>query len=100
MMREKQMSDRTGRKSCIGIGLKIGCVMAVMQIFFVVMAVTICVYMFRDLITRMQEERCVNGTDMLAYELIRVSEDEDINQILDEMKQRMGCEFKIGRAHV
>ena len=33
MMREKQMSDRTGRKSCIGIGLKIGCVMAVMQIF-------------------------------------------------------------------
>ncbi len=95
MMREKQMSDRTGRKSCIGIGLKIGCVMAVMQIFFVVMAVTICVYMFRDLITRMQEERCVNGTDMLAYELIRVSEDEDINQILDEMKQRMGCEFTI-----
>ena len=66
--------------------------MAAMQIFFVVMAVTICVYMFRDLITRMQEERCVNGTDMLAYELIKEPENEDINQILDEMKQR-NCFF-------
>ncbi len=95
MMKENQMSDSTKRKKCIGIGLKIGCVMAAMQIFFVVMAVTICVYMFRDLITRMQEERCVNGTDMLAYELIKEPENEDINQILDEMKQRMGCEFTI-----
>ncbi|HBV84743.1 MAG TPA: methyl-accepting chemotaxis protein [Lachnospiraceae bacterium] len=94
-MKENQMSDSTKRKKCIGIGLKIGCVMAAMQIFFVVMAVTICVYMFRDLITRMQEERCVNGTDMLAYELIKEPENEDINQILDEMKQRMGCEFTI-----
>lgn len=95
MMKENQMSDSTKRKKCIGIGLKIGCVMAAMQIFFVVMAVTICVYMFRDLITRMQEERCVNGTDMLVYELIKEPENEDINQILDEMKQRMGCEFTI-----
>ena len=95
MMKENQMSDSTKRKKCIGIGLKIGCVMAAMQIFFVVMAVTICVYMFRDLVTRMQEERCVNGTDMLAYELIKEPENEDINQILDEMKQRMGCEFTI-----
>ena len=40
------------------LGVKIGCVMAVMQIFFVVMAVTICVYMFRNLITGMQKESC------------------------------------------
>lgn len=95
MMNENQISEGAGRKRYIGLGLKIGCVMAVMQIFFVVMAVTICVYMFRDLITKMQEERCVNGTDMLAYELVRMSDDEDVNQILDEMKQRMGCEFTI-----
>ena len=77
------------------LGLKIGCVMAVMQIFFVVMAVTICVYMFRDLITKMQEERCVNGTDMLDYELGRISGSGDVNQLLDDLKQRMGCEFTI-----
>ena len=35
MMKENQMSDSTKRKKCIGIGLKIGCVMAAMQIFFV-----------------------------------------------------------------
>ncbi|MDE6363723.1 MAG: cache domain-containing protein, partial [Lachnospiraceae bacterium] len=94
-MRGFQMPNGTGRKGFMRLGMKIGCVMAVMQIFFVVMSVTVCVYMFRNLITGMQEERCVNGTDMLAYELERMSGSEDINEILDEMKQRMGCEFTI-----
>ncbi|MDE7185556.1 MAG: cache domain-containing protein [Lachnospiraceae bacterium] len=94
-MRGFQMTNGTGRKGFMRLGMKIGCVMAVMQIFFVVMSVTVCVYMFRNLITGMQEERCVNGTDMLAYELERMSGSEDINEILDEMKQRMGCEFTI-----
>lgn len=94
-MRENQFAEGTGHKRYIPLGLKIGCVMAVMQIFFVVMAVTICVYMFRNLITGMQEERCTNGTDMLEYELGRASDSADVNQMLDEMKQRMGCEFTI-----
>lgn len=94
-MRQFQMTNGTGRKGFKRLGTKISCVMAVMQIFFIVMSVTICVYMFRNLITGMQEERCVNGTDMLAYELDRMSGGEDINEILDEMKQRMGCEFTI-----
>ena len=63
-MRQNQIAEEPRRKKYMHLGLKIGCVMAVMQIFFVVMAVTICVYMFRDLITKMQEERCVNGTDI------------------------------------
>lgn len=94
-MRQFQMTNGTGRKGFMRLGTKISCVMAVMQIFFIVMSVTICVYMFRNLITGMQEERCVNGTNMLAYELDRMSGGEDINEILDEMKQRMGCEFTI-----
>lgn len=94
-MGQNQMAEGTGRRKYMRLGLKIGCVMAVMQIFFVVMAVTICVYMFRDLITRMQEERCVNGTDMLAYELDRIEDSGEINQMLDELKQRMDCEFTI-----
>ncbi len=94
-MRQNQIAEEPRRKKYMHLGLKIGCVMAVMQIFFVVMAVTICVYMFRDLITKMQEERCVNGTDMLDYELGRISGSGDVNQLLDDLKQRMGCEFTI-----
>lgn len=95
MMGKKQKTNGEKSGKYVGLGLKLGCVIAVMQIFFVVMSVTICVYMFRALITKMQEERCINGTNMLAYELDRVSDGEDVNQMLDEMKQRMGCEFTI-----
>ena len=94
-MSGNQMANGMRRKGFMRLGVKIGCVMAVMQIFFVVMAVTICVYMFRNLITGMQEESCVNGTNMLAYGLSMLSGSEDMNQILDEMKQKMGCEFTI-----
>ncbi len=94
-MENKQMQNGEKHRKYIGIGLKIGCVMAVMQIFFVVMALMICVYMFRDLITNMQKESCISGTDMLAYELDRTSDSTDLNQLLDELKQRMGFEFTI-----
>ena len=77
------------------IGLKIGCVAALMQVVSVVLAMTICVFMFNSLVTRMQEERCTNGTSVLAHELERLSGDEDPNQVLDNLKSRMNCEFTI-----
>ncbi len=95
MMGNNQMQNGEKNRKYMRLGLKIGLVVAAMQTFFIVMALSICVYMFRELITEMQEERCVNGTDMLAYELGKAAGSEDVNQILDEMKQRMGCEFTI-----
>lgn len=77
------------------IGGKIGCVVAFMQAFSGVLAMTICVYMFNSLITKMQEERCTNGTNMLAYELSRINGSDDANELLDGLKSRMGCEFTI-----
>ena len=50
------------------IGGKVGRVVAVMQVVSFVLAMTICVFMFKSLITRMQEERCTNGTNILARE--------------------------------
>ena len=94
-MGNNQMQNGEKNRKYMRLGLKIGLVVAAMQTFFIVMALSICVYMFRELITEMQEERCVNGTDMLAYELGKAAGSEDVNQILDEMKQRMGCEFTI-----
>ncbi len=77
------------------IGRKIGLVVVIMQMTSVILAMAVCVYMFNSLVTRMQEERCTNGTNVLAYELSRVSDGEDLNQLLDGLKSRMNCEFTI-----
>ncbi|MCI9169013.1 MAG: HAMP domain-containing protein [Dorea sp.] len=77
------------------IGGKVGRVVAVMQVVSFVLALTICVFMFKSLIKRMQEERCTNGTNILAHELERLSGGEDMNQLLDDLKSRMDCEFTI-----
>lgn len=79
-----------GKKRKSGrIGRRVGLVVAVMQVISIILAVVICVYMFRALITKMQTDRCTNGTNMLEHELSRVSEDDDMNEILDELKSRM-----------
>lgn len=51
--------------------------------------------MFNKLVRSMQTNVCTSGTNMLQHELERISEDEDINQVLDGLKERMGCEFTI-----
>lgn len=79
----------------LSIGIKVGSVVVAMQVLSVVLAMVISVFMFRNLIREMQKERCTNGTNMLARELGLVSGDEDMNAILDELKELMGCEFTI-----
>ena len=77
------------------IGKKIGKVVVIMQIISVVFAVGICVIMFRSLASGMLEQRCTNGTNMLNYVLSQSGGTNDINQLLDELKSRMGCEFTV-----
>ena len=77
------------------IGLKIGGVVVILQMFSVLLVMLVCIFMYNSLITKMQKVRCTNGTNMLAYELGRVSADEDMNLLLDGLKSRMGCEFTI-----
>ena len=84
-----------GRKKSKRIGKKVGSVVAILQTISVVMAVVLCVLMYNSLVRSMQEKTRDNGTNMLALELGRVSGDEDLNQLLDELKERMGCEFTI-----
>ncbi len=90
-----RMTNGGKDKKYRSIGVKIGIVVAAMQVLSVVLAMTICVFMFNSLVVRMQEERCTNGTNMLANELERASEGEDLNEVLDNLKERMGCEFTI-----
>ena len=77
------------------IGKKVGTMVVIMQMVSVFFAVAICITMFRSLATHMLETQCTNGTSMLAYTLSQTSEDADINQLLDDLKSRMGCEFTI-----
>lgn len=92
-MKRGQTSGK--EKKYRSIGGKVGRVVAVMQVVSFVLALTICVFMFKSLITRMQEERCTNGTNILAHELERLSGGEDMNQLLDDLKSRMDCEFTV-----
>lgn len=87
----KKSSGRKRRR----IGKKVGNVVVIMQAISVVFAVTICVYMYNSLVRNMQEQICTDATNVLAYELSRISEDDDVNLVLDGMKERMGCEFTI-----
>ena len=93
--RDEKRADGWKRKKYRSIGGKVGRVVAVMQVVSFVLAMIICVFMFKSLITRMQEERCTNGTNILARELERLSNGDDVNQLLDELKSSMDCEFTI-----
>lgn len=95
MMERVQMPKEGKSRKYQHIARRIGLVVIVMQAVSVVLAMVICINMFNSLVTSMQEDRCTNGTNALAYELSRVSGGEDLNQILDGLKSRMGCEFTI-----
>lgn len=92
-MERTQMKE--GRRKNKRIGKKVGNVVVIMQAISVVFAVAVCVNMFNSLVRSLQQEICTNGTSMLAHELERISAEEDINQVLDGLKERMGCEFTI-----
>lgn len=77
------------------ISQKVGRVVTAMLAISIILVVTLSVIMFRSLVTGMLRERCVSGTSMLAYELEKVDEGTDINQLLDDLKKRMDCEFTI-----
>ena len=95
MENEGMIKRKAGGRKIKRIGKKVGNVVVIMQAISVVLAVAVCVYMFNSLVRGMQEKICTNGTNLLAYELSRVSEGDDLNQVLDGLKARQGCEFTI-----
>ena len=95
MGNEQMMEGKKGGRKRKRIGKKVGNVVVIMQAVSVVFAVAICVNMYNSLVRSMQEKICTNGTNLLAYELTRVTEGDDLNQVLDGLKKRQGCEFTI-----
>lgn len=77
------------------IGRKVGNLVAAMLGVSITLVVMLCVLMFYRLTMSMMQNECVSGTNILAYELARDSGDDDKTELLDELKQEMGCEFTI-----
>lgn len=77
------------------IGRKVGILVAVLLGVSITSVVALCVLMFYRLTMSMMQNECVNGTNILAYELSNYSGDEDKTALLDALKQEMGCEFTI-----
>lgn len=77
------------------IGRKVGNLVAAMLGLSITLVVVLCVLMFYRLTMSMMQNECVNGTNVLAYELSDYSGDDDKTTLLDELKQEMGCEFTI-----
>lgn len=94
-MGKKQVVEGKRNRKCRHIGRKVGNVVVIMLSLSIILAVVVCVTMFNKLVRSMQTNVCTSGTNMLQHELERISEDEDINKVLDGLKERMGCEFTI-----
>lgn len=87
-------SKTSGQKSR-HIGRKVGNMVAAMLGVSIIVVVAICVLMFYRLSMSMMQDVCVSGTNMLAYELKNYNGQEDKTELLDALKQQMGCEFTI-----
>lgn len=77
------------------IGQKVGQVVVIILAISIFVTVALSVTMFRSLTTKLTTDRCVNATNMLEYALDGADRRQDINQLLDELKSRMDCEFTI-----
>ncbi len=79
------------------LGRKLNVVVVGLMWVSMTVVVILCVTMFYKLTMNLLRGQCVNGTNVLEYQLRNYSGSEDINQILDELKKQLGCEFTIFR---
>ncbi len=84
-----------GKQKIKRIGLKVGKLVAAILGVSITLVVVLCVLMFYRLTMSMMQKECVSGTNVLAYELAAYPSDADKTELLDALKEEMGCEFTI-----
>ena len=95
-MKKNQFSNEgTMGKKGKRIGQKVGKVVAIMLAVSIFAAVAICVLMFDALVMESLRDQCVYGTNVLEYEMSRMTEDTDETVMLDQLKEYMDMEFTI-----
>lgn len=77
------------------LGRRINALMTCLQIASMILVVALCISMFYSLAMSLLKDRCVNATNILAYELDGYVGPEDKNETLDELKGMLNCEFTI-----
>lgn len=77
------------------LGRRINILMTCLQVASIILVVALCISMFYSLAMSLLKERCVNATNILAYELDGYVGPEDKNETLDELKSLLNCEFTI-----
>ncbi|MDE6607059.1 MAG: cache domain-containing protein [Lachnospiraceae bacterium] len=84
------------RKKRIGhLGRRVSLLVVALLTVSIIAVVAQCISMFYKLSTNMLKAECVNGTHILSYELAKYDGPEDKTQLLDELKNALGCEFTI-----
>lgn len=87
MNQKKRKTKKIGRK----VSFLVGCSFC----FNIIIIVLLCVTMSYKLTMSIMQDKCINGTDLLAYELENYSGPEDKTELLDKLKDLVGCEFTI-----
>ena len=82
-----------GNKKIKHIGKKVGNLAAWLQGISIVIMVILCIVMFSSLTTNILQTQCVDGTNLLVYELQNYGSQRDVSQIMSDLKTQMGCEF-------
>ena len=82
------------------LGRKVGLLTAFLLILTSVAAVALCVRMFYTLTMNLLRDECVNGTNILGYQLSHSSEQVDMTELLDDLKEQLGCEFTVFQGNV
>ena len=82
------------------LGRRINTLMTCLQVASIILVVSLCIYMFYNLAMSLLKDRCVNATNVLAYELDGYVGPEDKNVTLDELKSLLRCEFTIFEGNV
>lgn len=77
------------------LGRKINALMTCLQVTSMILVVALCISMFYNLAMSLLRDRCINATNVLAYELDGYVGPEDKNKTLDELKDMLNCEFTI-----
>ena len=77
------------------LGRKVNTLVTCLLVVSIFSVVKLCIFMFENLAMSMLQDRCVNGTNMLAYELQNYDGSEDMTRLLDDLKGLMRCEFTI-----
>ncbi len=87
--------NQSKNKKMRHLGTKVNLLVIALLAVSMAMVVVVCVTMFYRLTMKLLQEECVNGTKVLEYELNNYTGPDDKTQLLDDLKQKMNCEFTI-----